>query len=120
VLARKALAEDRLDNRRGNLVGLDAADCRLEVGHRCLVESRVGEPVHVGRERSEPALVRVLPAGEAERHVSPSVKRPLEAQDAGPPRDIPCDLHRVLDRLGSRVEESDVPARSAALRKLAG
>src|SRR6476469_7546678 len=63
----------------------------------------IGNPVHLGRERAEPLLVRHHLGGERHREVGTAVESVLEAEHRLSPGEVACHLHRVLDRLGAAV-----------------
>ena len=74
-------------------------------GSRAAVLLREGKPVHLGRERAEPYLVRMSLGGQRQRQQRSSVKAALEADHGRALGVGPRELDGVLDRLGARVEE---------------
>ena len=107
-----ALALDRLDHQRGEVLG---ADVPLEVldaagGRGGAVEAvaeRVGHrrPVDLRRERAEPVLVRHVLGGHRHRQRRAAVVGVLEHRDGRAPRGQPRDLDGVLHRLRAGVEQ---------------
>ena len=65
----------------------------------------IGNPVHLGRERAEPLLVRHHLGGERHGEVGAAVESVLEAENRLSPGEVARHLHRVLDRLGAAVDE---------------
>ena len=128
-----ALALDRLEDHGGDVVladlGVDQGLDRLErlglarlraarpaqrVGHR--------HPVDLARERAEALLVGHVLGGQRHRQVGAAVVGVIERDHRRPPGVVAGDLHRVLDRLGARVEQRGallVGARRAARELLA-
>lgn len=111
-----ALAEDRLDDDRGDVVGADllgdlvdrlggglgarvlgAGQPAVAVGHRHAVD--------LGRERSEAVLVRHVLAGQRHRQVRTAVVAVVEDDDGLALGVRTGDLDGVLDGLGARVEQ---------------
>ena len=81
---------------------------------RAPVGVRERHPVHLRRERPEPPLVRLVPAGKCHREQRPAVERAVEADDGRPPGERPRELDRVLHRFGARVEERHLAVPAAA------
>ena len=106
-----AFALHRLDHDRCDLLCGDLGDERpLERGERgarvrAAVVLRERNPVHLGRERPEPGLVRVRLRGHRHREKRAAVEGALEDDDGGTLRVGARELDRVLDRLGAGVEE---------------
>jgi hypothetical protein len=111
-----ALALDRLDDERGHRLGRDLRDERaLERGQRrravgAAVLARERHAVDLRRERAEASLVRTRLRREREREERSPVEGALERDHGWAPGVRPSELDRVLDRLGSRVEERRLDA----------
>ena len=100
-----------LEDDRGDVVGrhvgreepFERRERRLGIGSPVRVRER--SPIHLRRERAQSCLVRVRPGRHRQRHPRSAVERSFEGNDALPLRVQPRELDRVLDRLGTRVEE---------------
>ena len=101
----------RLEDNRSDVIRRDLGDEHpLECGDRRIgsepaIEVRVRRAVHLGRERTQPFLVRVRLGRHRQRHPRAAVERALERDHALAFRVEPRELDRVLHRLGARVEE---------------
>ena len=89
--------ERSLDRLQGELAGLAGVGAPVRVGVR--------QPVHLGRERPEPGLVRMVPARERHREERPTVEPALEAKERRPAGRGSGELDGVLDGLGARIEQ---------------
>ena len=114
-----ALALHRLDDDAPDLVlgeqHLDAAD--RVVRRDASVRVRPGRAVDLGRERAEAPLVRLL-VRHRHRQQRPPVERVLEDDHARPAGRGARDLDRVLDGLGSGVQEEGLLVGADAGREL--
>lgn len=107
-----ALALDGLDDQAREI---DGSDRLFEVRDRAgrglgarqavVVRVRVRRAVDIARERSESGGVRGRLEVHGHREVGTTVVGVLQHGDTGAPGVLAGDLHRVLDRLGTRVHE---------------
>ena len=107
-------ALDRFDDDRGGGLStdllLDHRDRTLGRSHTVAAEFvavRIAHrhPVHLGRERTEVALVRHALGRHRHRQVGAPVVGVIERDDRVASRRQPGDLDRVLDGLGARIEQ---------------
>src|SRR5215217_6321709 len=108
------LDDDRRDAARVHRAHERLLDGREAVAHAaagtipaCRAAVRVGrrDPVDLGYKRPEALLVGVRLPCKGHREHSTPVEGVLEGYDRRSPRVVTCDLGRVLDRLGPRVDE---------------
>ncbi len=106
-----ALPEHRLHHDRGHAFGRDLREERaLQGGERGgrvgpAVGVRIGDPVDLGGKRPQAGLVRMRLRGHRHREHRAPVEGALEDDHRRPLRVRTRELDRVLDRLGTGVEE---------------
>ena len=114
-----ALALDRLEHDAGDLVPVDQRGEGVErvVRGHASVRVRAGRAIDLGRERAEALLVDLL-VRHRHRQEGAAVEGVVEDDDPGASGRGASDLDRVLDRLGTRVQEQALLVLPRARRQL--
>ena len=102
-----ALALDRLDDDRGDLVGRDELVEQDLVEPAQILDLAVRRVEDARQERPEPGVVLRLRRGQGDGAVRPAVERAEECDDVRALRGMAGELDRGLDDLGAGVAEVD-------------